>query len=177
MYSHSCGHFESKGQDDEKLWHFGVSSFRPIFWSSKANSQSRRQPRTFSSHLARCVSPPTNWAQFYGHVAREQDGDRSAGVFSLRFARPNHVFFRFWKIFWKHMEVKSPCWPFFWEDREMFPVTGVCLVSVWFHGGFPSVNFQTDLAPQMCSLGSNCADYRFQVISVISVIYAYMRLS
>lgn len=130
MYSHSCGHFESKGQDDEKLWHFGVSSFRPIFWSSKANSQSRRQPRTFSSHLARCVSPPTNWAQFYGHVAREQDGDRSAGVFSLRFARPNHVFFRFWKIFWKHMEVKSPCWPFFWEDREMFPVTVVWVSSL-----------------------------------------------
>ena len=40
------------------------------------------------------------------------------------------IFFRFWKIFWKHMEVKSPCWPFFWEDREMFPVTGVWVSSL-----------------------------------------------
>ena len=51
--------------------------------------------------------------------------------FLIAFRTPKSCFFfRFWKIFWKHMEVKSPCWPFFWEDREMFPVTGVWVSSL-----------------------------------------------
>jgi hypothetical protein len=127
-------------------------------------------------------------------------------LIAFRTPKSNHVFFRFWKIFWKHMEVKSPCWPFFWEDREMFPVTGVwvrslsttrflfhfrdlsllgwetqgwiprfALLGLVWKWGIPICQF-SDLAPQRCSLGSNWADDRFQVISVIYDIWGFPKM-